>query len=193
MKAAGRVIPARHYGSVDVFLEAMEAAEPGDLLVIDNGGRVDEGCIGDLTVLEAKAAGLAAMVVWGLHRDGPELRRIGFPVWGYGTCPLGPRRLDAREPQALETAELGGIRVGRDDRVFADEDGVLFVPAARVADLLETARSIHDTEREQALAVGRGLTLRRQLRFADYLARRGESPGYSFRDHLRRIGGAIEE
>ncbi|HKB08034.1 MAG TPA: RraA family protein, partial [Candidatus Polarisedimenticolia bacterium] len=35
---AGRVLPVKHYGSVDVFLEAMEKAEPGDVLVIDNGG-----------------------------------------------------------------------------------------------------------------------------------------------------------
>jgi 4-hydroxy-4-methyl-2-oxoglutarate aldolase len=193
MKAAGRVLPARHYGSVDVFLEAMKACERGDVLVIDNGGRADEGCIGDLTVLEAQAAGLAGIVVWGVHRDSPELRRIGFPVWSYGTCALGPRRHDARDAEALRTATLDSVRVGRADCALADEDGVLFVPADRVADLLSVARSIHATEREQALAVGRGLTLRRQLRFAEYLERRAASPAYSFRDHLRRIGGAIEE
>ena len=36
---AGRVLPARHYGSVDVFLEAFSSAGPGDVLVVDNGGR----------------------------------------------------------------------------------------------------------------------------------------------------------
>jgi 4-hydroxy-4-methyl-2-oxoglutarate aldolase len=41
----------------------MEKAEPGDVLVIDNGGRMDEGCIGDLTVLEAQASGLAGIAV----------------------------------------------------------------------------------------------------------------------------------
>ncbi|HZM21166.1 MAG TPA: hypothetical protein VFC02_05450 [Anaerolineales bacterium] len=52
----GRVLPARHYGSVDIFLETMGNSQPGDILVIDNGGRLDEGCIGDLTTLEAKAS-----------------------------------------------------------------------------------------------------------------------------------------
>ncbi len=46
-RIAGTVIPCRHYGSVDVFLEAMESAQKGDVLVIDNQGRTDEGCIGN--------------------------------------------------------------------------------------------------------------------------------------------------
>ena len=35
-RLAGRALPARHFGSVDVFLEAMQNAERGDILVIDN-------------------------------------------------------------------------------------------------------------------------------------------------------------
>ena len=38
----GRVAPARHTGSVDVFLEAIDGAAPGDVLVVDNNGRQDE-------------------------------------------------------------------------------------------------------------------------------------------------------
>ena len=60
--------PATHAGGVDIFLEAMEIAESGDILVIDNQGRPGEGCIGDRTVLEGQAAGLAGIVVWGCHR-----------------------------------------------------------------------------------------------------------------------------
>jgi regulator of RNase E activity RraA len=192
MKTAGRVAPARHAGSVDVFLEAIEAASPGDVLVVDNAGRSDEGCVGDLTVLETLAGGLAGLLVWGFHRDTAELSEIGFPVFSYGSSPAGPRRLDARTGDALSAARFGESTVGRRDAVFADADGVLFVPHESASAVLETAREIFQRERRQADRVRSGETLRAQLRFADYLARREREPGYTLRRHLREIGGEIE-
>ena len=192
-RIAGRVLPSRHYGSVDIFLEAFGHAEAGDVLVIDNGRRADEACVGDLTVLEARAAGLSGLVVWGLHRDTTELVEIGFPVFSYGSYPSGPVRVDEREPEALASARFGAHVVTADDIVFADDDGVLFVAAALVEQVLEAARAIWTTERTQAGKIAAGETLRRQTEFDGYLTRRGADPSYTFRQHLRRIGGAIEE
>jgi regulator of RNase E activity RraA len=193
MSVGGPALPVICYGSVDIFLEAMHSAEEGDVLVVDNQGRTDEGCVGDLTALEAEASGLAGIVVWGSHRDSAELAAIGFPVFSYGGYPVGPTRLDPREPRALDRARFGKFQVGREHFVFADDDGVMFVPQVRMQDVLSTARSIHETERRQAQAISEGRTLREQLRFAEYLANRAADPSYTFRAHLRKIGGAIEE
>jgi 4-hydroxy-4-methyl-2-oxoglutarate aldolase len=192
-RLAGRVLPARHYGSVDVFLEAFGAAEHGDVLVVDDGGRTDESCVGDLTALEAMAVGIAGLVVWGLHRDTHELREIRAPVYSYGAYPGGPTRLDERDADALTSARFGPDVVTADDIVFADDDGALFVPAASVDEVVEIAGSIGHTEREQARKIGHGETLRRRTDFDEYLARRAADPTYSFRQHLRGIGGEIEE
>ncbi|MER5864759.1 RraA family protein [Kitasatospora sp. NPDC002040] len=191
-RVAGRVLPVRHYGSVDVFLEAFGTAGPGDVLVIDNGGRTDEACAGDLAVLEAGVSGLSGVVIWGLHRDTPELVEIGLPVFSYGACPAGPVRLDERGPDALASARFGPHTVTAEDVAFGDQDGLLFVPADRAADVLTAAAAIHATERTQADRIRAGQTLRRQTAFDDYLARRAADPAYTFRQHLQQIGGAIE-
>jgi len=192
-RVAGRALPARHYGSVDVFLEALGGAADGDVLVVDNGGRDDEACIGDLVVLEAQAAGVSGVVVWGLHRDTAELTQIALPVFSYGRCPAGPVRLDEQEQAALVSARFGACLVTRDDLVFGDDDGVLFIASGQAGAILAAARQISEVERDQADKIQAGHTLRQQTAFSEYLARRAAEPSYTFRRHLRRIGGAIEE
>lgn len=192
-RVAGRVLPARHFGSVDVFLEAMAQAGAGDVLVIDNAGRLDEGCIGDLTVLEAKAYRLAGLVVWGTHRDTAELERIGFPVFTYGAFPSGPKRLDERSADALTIARFCDFEVTRDDVAFADDDGCVFLPHGQVGEIVQIAKTIFETERTQARLIEDGTTLREQLQFTQFLAKRSRDPRVTFREHLREIKGAIEE
>lgn len=192
-RLAGPVVPARHYGSVDVFLEAMTKASAGDVLVIDNAARLDEGCIGDLTALEAQHCGLAGMIVWGVHRDTPELRKIGLPVFSYGTCAFGPQRLDLRDESALSSVRFGEFEVHHGDVAFADDDGCLFAEGNKVAELLATARQIWESERRQAELIQGGCSLREQLQFSQYLEKRATDPVYTFRQHLRKLGGAIEE
>lgn len=188
----GRVLPAQHTGSVDVFLEAIEHSRPGDVLVVDNGGRDDEACVGDLVTLEAAGAGLAGIVIWGLHRDTRELRTIRLPVFSQGALPAGPQRLDPQPVDAITTARVGEHQVNAADFVLGDDDGVLFLPLDRAADIAEVAATIRDTERRQAASMRTGTSLRTQARFTEFLTAR-ETDGITFREHLRAIGGEIEE
>jgi regulator of RNase E activity RraA len=144
-RAAGEVLPVRHAGSVDVFFEAYERSRGGEVMVIDNGGRTDEGCIGDLTVIEAREAGLKGVVVWGHHRDTDELLALGLPVFTYG-------RMRA-----------------------------VFVPLARLEELVAAGQAIMNRERAQAAQAEGGKSLREQMRFAEFLSRRERDPSYTFR------------
>jgi regulator of RNase E activity RraA len=164
MKVMGPARPAKHAGSTDVFLEAIAAARRGDILVIDNVGRLDEGCIGDLVAGEAHVAGLGGIVVWGAHRDTAAIEAIGIPVWSLGTCPAGPQELRTRNAHAMEAASLGGhVTVTRDDYVFADVDGVVVVASAQLSRVIAAARDIAAREQAQAERLMRGERLRDRL------------------------------
>ena len=192
MKIIGRALPARHYGSVDVFLEALEHSQPGDVLVVDNGGRNDEACVGDLVTLEVRGAGIAGIVIWGLHRDSTELRTIRLPIFSQGALAVGPQRLDPQESEALTSARVGANTITSDDFVLGDDDGVLFLPLDRAEEIAHVATSIRDTERKQAALMQNGISFREQAGFADFLAAR-DRDGVTFRQFLRSVGGAIEE
>jgi len=189
---AGPAVPCRHSGSVDVFLEAIHGAAPGSILVIDNAGRLNEGCIGDLTVGEAAAAGIAGLIVDGCHRDEAELRRIGLPIWSRGSVPVGPLGGRAGPADRLLRARIGDVMVTPDDLVVADDDGVLFIAAGEAEEAFRIAAEIVIAERAQAERLAAGASLREQLGFEDYLERRLADPSYDFRRHLRESGGAIE-
>ena len=193
IKAAGKALPVKHFGSVDVFLEKMNCAEDGDILVIDNNGRKDEGCIGDLTVLEAISSNIKAFVIWGTYRDNDEILKLNFPVFSYGTWPVGPIELRDRSDDALEKAEFPNFSVINNDYVFSDSDGILFVDKYNVEKVIEIADQINETERKQTELIKNGNNLRNQLGFQNYLIKNKQDPRYTFRKHLRSIGGAMEE
>lgn len=187
---AGPALPARHAGSVDIFLEAFQGAKPGQILVIDNQGRPDEGCIGDLTALEALHHGIAAIVVDGCHRDTAALLELDLPVWSRGAFPFGPRAPRARASDALAACEIAGHRVTSDDVVALDDDGAVFVPAADAPRVWDLARRIQGTEADQARRARAGEPLCQQFQVDAFLR---AVPRPTFREHLRQIGKAIEE
>jgi len=192
MACRGPARPVRHVGSIDVFLEVLQWSRPDEILVIDNAGRTDEACIGDIVLMEAKAAGIAGFVIWGLHRDSRELREIGLPVFSMGALPTGPQRLNARPPDVFERALVGPHPITAADIVVADDNGVIFLPVEHLERIVEAARSVRDTEARQLAAMRQGRSFREQTRFADYVAKKQADPSYGFRAHLKAIAAAGE-
>ncbi|MFF1632738.1 RraA family protein [Leifsonia sp. NPDC058248] len=188
---AGPAAPVTHLGSVDVLLETIDDAPPGAVLVVDNGGRHDEACVGDLMLLEAAMAGMRGAVIWGRHRDTAQLREIGLPLFSLGAHPFGPRRVPPAG-RAMRSAFLDGVPVTGDDWIVADDDGVLVIGPERRDELVEVAARIQTVEGAQSDRMRGGASLRRQLDFAEYRRRQALDPELTLRRYLQDTGGAIE-
>jgi regulator of RNase E activity RraA len=188
---AGPAAPVTHLGSVDVLLETIDDAPAGAVLVVDNGGRDDEACVGDLMLLEAKLAGMRGAVIWGRHRDTAQLRDIGLPVFSRGPHPFGPRRVPPAG-RAMRSAFLDGVAVTTEHWIVADDDGVLVVGPERRSELAETAARIQAVEGRQSVRMREGASLRDQLDFAEYRRRQTQDAELTLRRYLAETGGAIE-
>ncbi len=187
----GRALPLRFNGSIEIFLEALEHARRGDVLVVDNKGRSHEACLSRLIVLEAMSAKVPGAVLWGAHRDAEELSQLEFALFSYGTFPRGPQQVRDRHSESFVSARFGPAFVTSNDVVVADEDGVIFVPAVRLSEALKMASSMAAIERDQADRVRNGTSLRDQVAFSQFLTLRREDPTYTFRKHLRGVGAHI--
>jgi regulator of RNase E activity RraA len=142
--------PAAH-----IAASAVDAGEPGDILVIANGGRLDVSCWGGILTVAAGEHGIGAVVVDGACRDITESAELGFPVFGRAVVPVSARgrivQLAAGEP-----VDVAGVTVRQGDYVLADRNGVVFVPADRIAEVLAMAARIAEREQEMAAAVRAG-------------------------------------
>ncbi|MFH9404460.1 RraA family protein [Streptomyces sp. NPDC017638] len=187
MRLAGPLRRIRHTEGVASIFQGLDEAREGDVLFIDNGGRTDEACMGDLVAIEARLAGMAGLVVWGCHRDTDELALIRLPVFSLGPCPSSP----TLRPDTGDTTgqpfpfEPGDVAVG-------DSDGLIVIPAKTYSEVVDVARTIVAAEQRQAEKALHGVSLREQLRWAEFTERRQRDPSYTFRTHMARLGGALE-
>ena len=192
MRIAGPVQVVRHVGSVDLLFEAMASAPAGGVLVVEDRGRRDRACVGDLVTIEAAGAGLAGIVIDGCHRDTEELLEIGLPVFSLGAHPSGPIAVDPRPDDAFTECRFGEWTAATGDFVLGDRDGVVLIAATELADVVRHALVVRDTEREHRRRFAGGEHLRAQFRFAEYLTARETNPALTFRQHLAALAASIE-
>jgi 4-hydroxy-4-methyl-2-oxoglutarate aldolase len=141
----GRAFTVRCWPSDGLaFMRAVEMAQPGDVLVIDGGGTDRSTVWGGSATIRAKYRGLAGVVTNGAVRDLATIRELQFPVWSAGICVRGGV---ANHPgwHGL-TVSVGDVPVAAGDIVVADLDGVVVVPAASAAQVLEKTRAQHAKE-----------------------------------------------
>ena len=141
--------------------QIIEAAGPGDILVIDNGGRC-VSTFGGLATLAAKLTGVGGLIVDGGVRDREEMIEHAFPVFARHMTPLtGRTRLAVTGIN--EPVSCGGVRVRAGDVIVADGSGVVCIPAEHAANVADLAGRYSRDDELAAAELRKGLTFREAM------------------------------
>lgn len=133
--------------------QAIDLAQPGDVLVVDAGALVSRAVMGEIVYRHAVSRGVAGIVIDGAVRDGADIAGGPVPVFCRGVTHLGPSRHGPGEVRG--PVAVGGVVVQAGDLVVGDADGVVVVPrwrCAEVVDAGEAALAREETQLRQAAA-----------------------------------------
>ncbi|MCF7553665.1 RraA family protein [Pseudonocardia sp. WMMC193] len=114
---------------------AVYAASPGEALVVDTGEGFEYGYWGEILAEAAIARGLAGLVIHGGVRDSARLVEMGWPVFAERVCIRGTGKDPHGSGELGEPVVIGEQTVRLGDLVVADADGVVVVPAERIAEV----------------------------------------------------------
>ncbi|MDT4736761.1 MULTISPECIES: RraA family protein [Bradyrhizobium] len=151
-------------GSVGDYIDDVQ---PGQIVVIDNDGRMDATVWGDILTLVADRRGIGGTVIDGVCRDIDRSIELDYPIYARAnTMRTGKDRVTADAYNV--TVQIAGIRIAPGDWLVGDGDGVICIPASRVQEVIEVAGQIAAAEEKIREAVLRGDRLdetRKKLRY----------------------------
>jgi 4-hydroxy-4-methyl-2-oxoglutarate aldolase len=159
---AGRVVTVklerdegRPTGSRHLSTAAVEAAGPGNVIVVEQRTGIDAAGWGGNLSLGATMRGVAGVVVDGSTRDVDEARQYDFPVFARDHTSRTARG------RIVETGTnvpimVGDVMVSPGDYVVADGSAVVFIGEREIERVLEAAEAIVERERAMAAALREG-------------------------------------
>lgn len=143
-------------GTVGDFLDDVE---PGQVCVLDNGGRDYCTVWGDIMAMSAAMRGLGGTLIYGVCRDVRDIRAISYPVFSLGYYMVtGKDRVEVAEVNGPVT--VAGIKVCPGDLIFGDDTGALVVPFNKAEQVLAIAQDIEAKEDKIRKALREGVSLR---------------------------------
>ena len=141
-------------GDILYVLKAADLVGPGDVLVVDGGGRADAAVIGDIVGQTIADLGVVGLVVDGAVRDLDGLDAAGLPTFARNAHPATGSN---RGPGAINVAvQVGGVAVHPGDVVRGDSSGLVVVPRDAVAPVVELARAVAAREDGWRAAIAGG-------------------------------------
>ncbi len=153
LTAAGLTKSKTHLGVM-----AIEAAEQGDIIVIDNGGRLDTSCWGGILANGAKMKGVAGIVVDGAVRDLDDIMDVDFPAYARGTV-VATARGRIMEESTNAMIQFGGVQVRPGDVVMGDRSGVVIIPQEKLEEVLNKAEEFFAKEEAMVAEIRAGKSM----------------------------------
>lgn len=159
-----------HTADILMVGKALSNCPPGAVLVIDGQGELNTALWGIITTVAARLKGLEGVVIDGAVRDVEGIRRERFPVFARAVVPNAGGAEYVGEMGI--PIQCGGMVVNPGDWIVGDEDGVVVVPSARVAEVVELAERLRAVERRIEAEIHRGKDLLTLLRYDELLERK---------------------
>lgn len=153
IKPAGLEKPKQH-----LCTPAIAAASPSDVIVVDNGGRIDVAAWGGLLSLAAQLKKLGGVIVDGAARDVDESHELLFPVYARAAVQVTARGRIMQQSYN-EEIQFAGVQVHPGDAVIADGSGVVFIPRAKEEEVVAQAEALAQREAMMAEAIRGGRSI----------------------------------
>ena len=157
VKIFGRALTVRTYpGDWAKTVEAIDIAEPGQIIVIDAGG-VGPAVWGELATHGAIQKKIAGVIIDGGIRDVQEIKQLKFPAFARICTPA------AGEPKGFGEigvpVNISGIKIFPGDYIAADDDGVVVIPGQKAVEIANRAMSVLEMENRVREEIDNGSTL----------------------------------
>lgn len=158
----GIYLPVYHDDNeMDVYgeeIDLVDSLKPDEVPVLVCHGLTRIAPWGELLSTRAKVLKAGGCLTDGSIRDVAMIREMEFPVVSGGTNPVDTKYRGKLMMYDVP-GEIAGVSINSGDLVYADEDGVVFVPASSIVDVVGAALSKvrQETTVRQELSDGESL------------------------------------
>lgn len=142
-----------------VDTDAKEACKPGDVVIIDGGGTMEQTFWGENSATACKVRGAVGTVIDGACRDIASIRKMKFPTYCRFISP-GISKGIVSLTKFNVTVSCGDVSVNPGDIVLGDDDGVVIVPQEMAESVLEKTNAYGEVDRRVAQALLEGKSVR---------------------------------
>lgn len=126
----GRVATLRCFEDNSLFSEMLDENGAGRVLIVDGGGSTLRALFGDQMAAKAVRNQWSGVIINGAVRDIAQLQEMNLGVKALGTSPRKSVKRSSGEKQVA--LDLFGVNITPEMWVFADEDGVVVLPAQKL-------------------------------------------------------------